>query len=180
MTVRSVYQSKAPDTAYSEFAGKREQKVGLNAAGSYDVNSGYSPTSRWLPYAFQYSDFVSNVDAPGCSICRFPIARYTLVTRAAVRVDTAFDNASACDIGTGGTPDAPPGDGWGEDLNLESPGIFYDPNSDYNPGGSDGMQIYTSGDTIDILTDDNTPPTAGQGILFLEVISYNEVYNEEW
>jgi len=180
MAVRSVYKQNEPDTQYGEFAPHREQKVGLNSASAYDTNSGYSPMTRWLSYAFEHTDFVSNVESGGCYVCRFPIPRYTMLMRAAIRVDTVFDNTSAVDIGTGGVPDSAPGDGWGEDLSLHSTGLKYDPNADYNPGGDVGMQIYVSGDTIDIYTSSGTAPTVGEGILLLEIISYHEPYVSEW
>lgn len=180
MAARTVFQSFDPNTAYSEFAIKREQKVGKNSGSTYNTDRGYSPVSRWFAYAFQYSDFVSNTVGAGY-MCECPVPNNSIVLRVMIRVDTAFTGTGtdAVDVGTGGTRDAAPGDGWGENLDLQSTGLKYDPDADYNPGGSSGAQFYSSGDTIDVY---NTPgqPTAGKGIMFIEVISYHEALNAEW
>jgi len=131
-------------------------------------------------YAFEYSDFVSNTVGAGY-MCQFQVPRGSIVTQVMIRVDTAFTGTGtdAMDVGTGGTRDAAPGDGWGEDLDLQSTGLKYDPNADYNPAGATGPQFYENGDTIDIYT---TPgqPTAGQGIMMIAIPSYHEPLTTEW
>ena len=179
MTVRSVYKQNEPNTQYGEFAPHREQKVGLNSASAYDTNSGYSPMTRWMAYAFDYDDFVSNTEQ-GDYIIRCPVPRYTIVSRVMLRVDTLFDNCTAASIGTGGNGTAAAGYSWMTATTLASTGLKYDPDAVNQPGGTTGAAIYVNGETIDLYTNDGTAPTAGEAIMFIEVISYHEVYSAEW
>jgi hypothetical protein len=180
MSKTDVYKTDKPGTHLGTFERQREQKHGYTGE-TPDYNSGMSPMTRWLAKAFSYADFESQPDT-GYVMCKFPIHPNTIILRAMVRVDTAFEGTGtdSVDIGTGGTADAAPGDGWGENLNLQSTGLKFDPDADYNPAGSSGPQLYTDGDTVDMLVSSYIVPTAGYGILFLEVITYNEALNAEW
>ena len=179
MTIRDVSKSKAVDTAYSEFSIKHSQRVALNSAETYDYDLGRSPVSRWIARAFDYSDFASNPNAHGYR-CPIRVPRGSRVLRVMAEVHTVFNQmTSDVDVGTGGTPWANPGDGWGDGLDLTATGLKYDPDADFNPGGSTGPQSYMNGDTIDMYIS-TTPPTAGQGVLYIEVISYHEQYAAEW
>jgi len=177
MTVRDVYKSNAPPTAYSEFEIQREQRHGLNSSATYDPNSGYSPVSRWLAKAFTFDDFVSHPTGETGHCAQLQVPRGTIMLRCVARVDTAFVGTGNNDIDVGDNDDT---DGWGDGLDFSSTGVKYDPNSVYNPAGTTGFAYYASGDTIDVLMKNATAPTAGQAIVFMEVISYHEDLNEEW
>jgi len=182
MTVRDVFKSHAPDTAYSEFKIQREQRHGQNSEAAYDPDSGYSPVSRWLAKAFDYSDFVSNPSGAEGYVMQAQVPRGTIMLQCLVRVDTLFAGGEVddVDIGTGGTPGDNPGDAWGDGLDFSSTGVKYDPDADNN-GGSVGFGYYENGDTIDVYWwNGATAPTAGQAILFMKVISYHDDLNEEW
>lgn len=177
MTVRDVYKSNAPDTAYSEFKIQREQRHGKNSGSAYDPDSGYSPVSRWLAKAFTYDDFVSHPTGSTGHVAQLQIPRGTIALRCVARVDTLFADtgADAIDIGDGNDLD-----GWGVELDFSSTGVKYDPDAVYNPDGSTGFAYYENGDTIEVHFKNATAPTAGQAIVFVEVISYHEDLNEEW
>lgn len=183
MTVRDVFKSNAPPTAYSEFQIQRSQRHGLNSGAVFDTaDSGYSPVSRWLAKAFTYDDFVSNPSGAVGHVVQVQVPRGTIMLQCLVRVDTLFAGGAPTDVdvGTGGTPGAAPGDAWGDGLDFSSTGVKYDPNADNNPGGSVGFGYYEDGDTIDVYWQNATAPTAGQAILFMKLISYHEDLNEEW
>lgn len=182
MTVRDVYKSSAPPTAYSEFEIQREQRHGQNSGSTHDPDSGYSPVSRWISKAFTYEDFTSNSSGATGHMVQMQIPRGTVMLRCVARVDTLFADTGAddIDIGTGGSPGSGPGDAWGDGLDFSSTGVKYDPDADNNPGGSTGFAYYENGDTIDVYWQNATAPTAGQAIVFMEVISYHEDLNKEW
>jgi len=183
MTIRDVFKSNAPPTAYSEFEIQREQRHGYNSGATYDPDSGYSPVSRWLAKAFDYSDFVSNPSGAEGYVMQAQVPRGTIMLQCLVRVDTLFAGGEPdnVDVGTGGTPGANPGDAWGDGLDFTSTGVKYDPDADNNPGGTVGFAYYENGDTVDVYWWNGTdPPTAGQAILFMKLISYHEDLNAEW
>jgi hypothetical protein len=180
MAASDVRKSKKDPTQYAAFEIKREQVEGLTGEGTKSAYTGRSPLTRWIARAFDYDDFVSNVDATGW-VVKNPLPPNSLVLRAIMRVETAFEAsgpAADVDVGHGGTPGANPGDGWGDGLDLTSTGAVCDPDSDFNPAGANGPRFYDE-DTVDVYWQNATAPTAGEAILFLEVISYHEDLGEE-
>jgi hypothetical protein len=173
-TIPHARKNDHPATLYLQFEPKRDQKEGLNSAATTDPNPGFSPVTRWLCFAFDYADFASNPDLTGYKATVL-MPRDTIALRAVVRVDTAFDNASSVNVGDDTDPN-----GWANALDLESTGAKFDPDAAYQPGGTTGGVYYADGDTVDIETATGTAPTAGQGLLFIEVISYHEDANAEW
>lgn len=164
-----------PSTQYLQFEPKREMREGLNSASATDVNPGFSPISRWMMVAFDYDDFASNPDVVDSYKASFIVPTDTIALRCVLRIDEAFDNASDVNVGDDSTAD-----GWMDGMDLESTGGKFDPDGDYQPGGSTGGCYYEDGDTIDIETASGTAPTAGKGLLALEVISYHEDAEAEW
>jgi len=96
--------------------------------------------------------------------------------RVVARVDTAFVGTGNNDIDIGDDVDA---DGWGDGLDFSSQGAKYDPDAVFNSAGSTGFKHYATLDSIDVHFKNATAPTAGEAILFVEVISYHEAYSEE-
>jgi hypothetical protein len=181
-TVNYARKSKQPDTQYFQFKDVREAKAGLNSGATYDADTGASPVARWLAFAFDYDDFVSNPDATGYVVrCQLPM--YTIVMEALVRVDTAWtaDGKDDIDIGDGNAAA-----GWADGIDFTSTGIQADRDAVYNDydadpaDGSAGYQFYDTGDTIDVLWKNAVAPAAGEAILFLKTLSYHEALSAEW
>lgn len=178
MSVVYARKSRAPDTQYFGFKPvKHSSRDGLNSASTVDADTGYSPISRWLAYAFDYADFTSNDQgATGHEVdCLLPVQ--SIVMRVVARVDTAFVGTGNNDIDIGDDVDA---DGWGDGLDFSTTGAKYDPDAAFNSAGATGFKHYATLDSIDVHFKNATAPTAGAAILFVEVISYHEAYEEEF
>jgi hypothetical protein len=158
----------------------------LNSEAEYTELTGRSPTSRWLAKAFDYSDLVST-DAGTAALVKVNVPEGSIVTDCMVRLDEVFDGtgANAIDVG-----DSNVADGWAVNLDLTTsvasvPVIFRDANAVYTnkasdcSAGSTGAQLYMTGGVITI-GNWTTPPTQGQGIIFLHIISYHEAQGAEW
>jgi hypothetical protein len=178
-TVPYVRKTDAPDTYLETFkAVKHSSRDGLGSGAITDNDTGKSPISRWLSFAFQYSDFVSNdTGATGHKVkCQIP--RGTMALLAVARVDTAFVGTGNNDIDVG---DGSTTDGWMNGMDFSSTGLKVDPDGAYQITKSDGTgAFYPDGDTVDVLFKNATAPTAGEAILFLQVISYHEDLSREW
>lgn len=176
-----VRSQDAPDTELFCFAVKHDYPSTLDGDATDRPDTGFSPISRWLAWAVDYDDFVSNPDAVGY-IARCQIPRGTIADKCYARVDTLFAAAGgAADIDIGDETDP---NGWGDAFNWTAAALFFDTSAAYNTGdasaGVSGPQLYAAGDTIDIIWQNATAPTAGYVILFLRCISYHEIANAEW
>lgn len=171
-----VRKKDAPDTMYHSFKPVHGQRAGLGSGAEVDADTGESPIARWIAFAFDYSDFASNPDAVG-NIVRGIVPRGTMALRCLVRVDTLFEGTGNDDIDIG---DGDDGAGWADGLDFTSTGIKADPDSAYNWHLNGTLRLYEHGDTLDVLFKNATAPTAGEAIVFLEVISYHENLSAEW
>jgi len=148
-------------------------------------STGKSPISRWLAWAIEHDEFVSDPDKIGY-VARCQIPRGTIALRVMTRVDTAFLAATpGADIDIGDDNIA---NGWADSLDwstaagvimADQDAVYNDPTTDPNAGVA-GAQYYETGDTIDINWNNATAPTAGKAIVFLLCISYHEDLNAEW
>lgn len=178
--VRSEY---APDTELFCFSVKHDYPSTQDGDAIDRPDTGFSPISRWLAWAVDFDDFVSNPDAVGY-IARCQIPRGTIGMQCFARVDTAFAAAGgAADIDIG---DGTVTDGWMNGNDWQNTGLHRDANAVYNDltsdaaAGATGYQLYATGDTLDILWKNATAPTAGYAIVFLRTVSYHEPANTEW
>jgi hypothetical protein len=183
MTAHYVSSELAPDTELFCFAVKHDYTCTIDGDATSTPDSGFSPISRWLAWAVDYDDFVSNPDAVGY-IARCQVPRGAIVDKCYIRVDTAFAHATpaaSMTVGDGNDPDGfwPAAAG-----TFASAGLKYDDDAPYNTGdasaGVSGPQYYSSGDTVDVIWPNATAPTAGYLVLFIRTISYNEAANAEW
>jgi len=177
MTIRDVYQSDNKNTTYGEFSYIREQKHGRNSGALYDPDSGYSPMTRWLAKAFDYSDFVSSPQGRTGHVAQLPIPRGSIVLRCVTRVDTAFVGTGNTDIDIGDPDDQ---DGWADGISFATTGVKIDGDADYNWHADGTGVFYDTGGTVQVLFQNATAPTAGEAIVFLEIISYHEDLSKEW
>lgn len=182
MTAHYVSSELAPDTELFCFAVKHDYTCTIDGDAATTPDSGFSPISRWLAWAVDYDDFVSNPDAVGY-IARLQIPRGTIGMQCFARLDTAFSATGKADIDIG---DGNVSDGWMDGANWGTAGLFRDANAVYNNLATDpnagvaGWQQYAAGDTLDILWKNATAPVAGYVIVFLRTVSYNEAANAEW
>lgn len=178
-TLPYARKQSAPDTWYETFkAVKHSSRDGLNSASTVDNDTGQSPISRWLAYALDYSDFASNPAATGY-IARCQIPRGTIALRCAVRVDVLFDGSASTeadvDIGDGNNSA-----GWIDSADFSGTGLVVGPSGAYQWDTDGTGAFYEDGDTLDISHKSTTAPTAGEAVIFLEVISYHEDLSAEW
>jgi hypothetical protein len=176
--------SDASDTVLFTFRVVHDYRATIDGDITDSPMTGKSPISRWLAWAVDYDDFVSNPDAIGY-VARCQIPRGTIAMEFFARIDTAFAHATPgadIDIGDGNDPD-----GWGDSDDWTSANtIVRDANAAYNNQASDpsagvaGWQYYRTGDTLDIKWNNATAPTAGKAVVFLKCVSYNEAPNAEW
>lgn len=183
MTAHYVRVEHAPDTELFCFAVKHDYPSTIDGDATDRPDTGFSPISRWLAWAVDFDDFVSNPDAVGY-IARLQIPRGTIGIQCFARVDTAFAAAGgAADIDIG---DGAQTDGWMDGEDWQNTGLHRDADALYNNYASDaaagatGFQLYAAGDTLDILWKNATAPTAGYAIVFLNTVSYHEVADAEW
>jgi hypothetical protein len=139
-----------------QFAKVRSSRSALDGDATTDVDTGASPVTRWLTYAFDYADRVSNAGGTAWVInCLVP--RGSLVFDAMVRLDQP-----------GTTPI------WIRDADA----VYVNKTSDISAGAT-GPQYYVDGGVVVIVLA-TTLPTQGRAVLFLATISYNEPQNSEW
>ena len=175
-TVPYVRSSDAPDTAYMTFKVVHSSRDGHDANSTVDNDTGESPIARWLAWAFDYSDAVSSGTIIRCGVPAGTIAEMCLA-----RIDTAFVGTGCDTVDIGDDNDW---DGWGVNIDFTATGVKFNHDAPYNTGtavaGSAGPQYYSAVDTIDIRVATADDMSAGQGVLFLKVISYNEAASAEW
>lgn len=148
-----VLKSDAKDsTAYFAFEPTR------------DPEDGMSPISRWLSYAYAYTDAT-------LSVISVHVPPGSMVLRVAHRADTAFTGVTAITIGDGAAAD-----GWMATgvATVATAGNFV---VDYDSTFTATGKYYADGDTIDITQ--TGIATAGTGKIFIEVISYAEALAAE-
>jgi len=181
---RYVSSRDAPDTALMTFRVVHGQRAVIDGDVTGDAETGRSPVSRWLAWAFDYDDFVSS---PGTTrgICKLIIPRGTIALEVLARVDTAWEDATiAADVDIG---DGSQVNGWADSLDWSTAGVITaDMDALYNDydadpsAGATGYQYYEDGDTLDVNWNSVTLPTAGRAIVFMKCISYHEDLNAEW
>ena len=173
----SVFQARAEkgaDTQYFTFKIVRSWLDGTgmdNTGVTEDI--GHSPISRWLTFALNYDDVTSGVNTAYVGI---PAG--TIVLKGLARVDTAFVTATTVDLG-----DSNQSAGWMDGGDISNGGVvLFETAAVYNAGnasaGATGPQYYENGGYLIFTFDDM--PTAGELIVFLETISYNEPLSSEW
>ena len=140
-----------PDTAYFAFGTPR------------DPEDAMSPVSRWIAKAYDYSDI-------SASMFSMHIPPGSRVLRVYHEVQVALTGVVSLIVGDG-TND----DGWIETA-VATPSSAGDFVSDYDADYSAVGKLYQDGDMIDITFTGNatTDFTAGEAILWVEIISYNE------
>lgn len=173
------------NTTYMTFRVIHSDRGGSDdAAGTVDADSGKSPVARWLTWALDHDDFVSNPTGATGHMAKCQVPRGTIALKLLARLDEVFDDeAEADDIDIGDGNDT---DGWADSLNwiTDGVGLYYDADAAYNTGdasaGVSGPQYYSGADTIDVLWKNATAPTQGKVVIFLQVISYHENVGAEW
>jgi hypothetical protein len=169
-----------------QFKKVHSKRAVLDGDATTEVDSGASPITRWLAYAFDYADRVSNSGETAWIInCLVP--RGSLIMDAMVRLDQAFDGTAANSVEIG---DANQASGYAAAIDLtQDPGttpiwirdanaVYVDTTNDIS-AGSTGAQYYKEGGVV-IVVLSTTVPTQGRALLFLETPSYNEPQNSEW
>lgn len=171
------------NTTYMTFRVIHSDRGGSDdAAGIVDTDSGKSPVARWLTWALDYDDFVSNPTGATGYVAKCQVPRGTIALKLLARLEEVFAGAGKTDIDIG---DGDNTDGWADAFNWgTTTGLYYDENAAYNTGdasaGVAGPQYYSGADTIDVLWGNATAPTQGKVVIFLEVISYHEDVGAEW
>lgn len=186
MTIRYVSsRSTGPDTVLMQFKVVRDQRAVIDGDVGDAQDTGRSPISRWIAWALDYDDFISYPGTTTC-IARLQIPRGTIGMKVLTRVETAWTNATiAADIDLG---DALQPTGWGDSDDWSTAGVVisdcdavYNDYENADPAkGATSYQYYVSGDTLDVIWNSVTAPTAGRSIVFLKCISYHEDLNAEW
>ena len=147
MTIATVTADTKPGTAYYQFETPRNPKDGM------------SPLSRWISKSFAYGDQTA-------SVVSIDVAPGTRVTRVALEISTAFTGTTAVEVG-----DATDPNGWIA-SGVITPTTANDFGLDYDAAYSVKGKKYTSGGQITVTF--TGIATAGTGILWADVISYNE------
>jgi hypothetical protein len=192
MAAYHVRQKRAPDTEYMTFKTIHSARsVVMDGDLSTDADIGYSPVSRWLGFAIQYSDITSN-DAGDAQIINLSIPRGTLLMDCYVRVDTAWTSEGAADIDIG---DSNIVNGYADALDWsaavgttpvwhrDADAVYIDIDAADIVQGTTGAQYYPNGGTVLVTFNTAfvaTVPTAGRAVVFLKTISYNEPQGSEW
>jgi hypothetical protein len=142
----------SPDTGYFAFGATRDPAESM------------SPISRWIAQAYDYEDL-------SASTFSMHVPPGSRVLRVAHEVQVAFTGVTAMIVGDGDTTN-----GWIVSGTI-TPGtvgdFVFDPDSTFGAVG----KFYQDGDTIDIIQ--TGVATAGEGILWVEVISYAEAVEAE-
>jgi len=180
-----VRSHDAPDTVLMTFRVVHDARATIDGDITDSDLTGASPISRWLAWAVDYDDFVSDPDKVGYH-ARCQIPRGTIAIQCVTRVDTIFTaETPAKDIDIG---DDNVANGWADSLDCftaatvimaDADAVYNDPTSDPSAGAT-GIQYYPTGDTLDINWNHATAPAAGRALVFLKCISYHEDINEEW
>lgn len=136
-----------PDTAYFAFGSPR------------DPEDAMSPVSRWFNEAFDYED-------QSASVVAIHIPPGSRVLRVALEIGAGFTGTTAVTVGDGDTADGWIASGVITPATAGQFGLDYD--STFGVVG----KLYQDGDTIDITF--TGVASAGEGILWVEMISYNE------
>lgn len=186
MTAPFARKVRATDTHYMQFKKVHSKRATLDGDAVTDVDTGASPVTRWLAFAFDYADRVSNSEGTSWVVnCLVP--RGSIITDCMVRIDRVFDGTTANSVEIGDSNQA---SGWAANLDFTAdPGttplwyrdadaVYTDKTNDISAGAT-GAQYYEEGGVVVILLC-TTVPTTGRGILFLATISYNEPQNSEW
>jgi hypothetical protein len=147
MTIVSCTSDAKTNTGYFAFEPTRNPEDGM------------SPISRWWAKAFGYGDQSASVVAIG-------IPPNSRVLRVALEIGAGFTGTTAVTVGDGTTADGWIASGTITPTTAGDFGLDYD--STYGVKG----KLYQTGDTIDITF--TGVATAGEGILFVEMISYGE------
>lgn len=186
MTAPFARSKSAPDTYYATFKQVRAQRATADGDAVSDVDTGKSPISRWLTYALQYSDKVSNA-AGSAWVLKCLIPRGSIVLDAIVRLDEAFDGTGADSVEIGDSDQA---SGYAAALDFttavttdavifrDADAVYVNKASDASDG-STGPQYYPDGGVVEVEIA-TTVPTQGKALLFLHTISYNEDQAAEW
>ena len=161
--------NKALGTAYIGSVPVREEKSGFGV-GDYDMMVAGVPVAQTMALAFDYDSFDGGTDIT------FYLPANTIVTRALLRVDEAFDAGLTITFG-----DSSDADGWLATVSAASTGL-YGGNGVYNSGaaspGLSGPQMYSGTDVLTLTA--SAAPTQGKAILLLSVLGYNEELGAEW
>lgn len=186
MTAPMARGDRAQSTAYFQFEEVRQARSTLWGDQTTDVNTGASPVTRWLAYAMDYADRVSNTAGTAWVIqCLVPEGSF--VYDCVVRLDQAFDGTGANSVEIGDSNQA---SGWAAAQDLtQDPGttpiwirdndaVYTNRASDISQGATGG-QYYQNGGVVEVVLA-TTLPTQGRAVLFLRTISYNEPQNSEW
>lgn len=187
MTPITARSRHAPDTTYLQFRPVRSSKDSIYVGDvSNDADLGASPVSRWLAYAFDHADLVSNA-AGTAWVAQFQIPHGSFVIDHYLRLDEEFDGTGANAVDIGDSNDT---DGWAVNLDLTAaPGTtptwhrdadaaYVNKASNVSAGVSGG-QYYQYGGVIEAIIA-TTVPTKGKAIAFFEIISYHEDQDAEW
>lgn len=183
MTIRYVSSREAPDTVLMQFRVARDQRATIDGDQGDAPDTGRSPISRWLAWAFDYDDFISNPGTTRC-IARLQIPRGTIGMQVFARVEIAWTDATVAadvDIGDGNVVN-----GWADSVDWSTVGVITrDADAVYNnlatdpTQGTEGWQYYVNGDTLDVNWNSVTLPTAGRAIVFMRCVSYHEDLDAE-
>jgi hypothetical protein len=159
----------------------------LDGDATTDRDTGKSPVTRWLSYAFDHADVVSNAGGTAWVVnCLVP--RGSIIYDALIRLDEAFDGTDADSVEVGDSNQA---SGWAAAIDLtQDPGttpilirdadaVYTDRTSDASAGAT-GPQYYKDGGAVIVTLCTGDPPTQGKAILLLRTISYNEPPESEW
>lgn len=147
MTVVNLTSRVSGSTQYDSYETTRNPEDGM------------SPGSRWWSKAFSYSDQSASVVAIG-----IPLNSRVLDVR--LEIGAAFTGTTAVVVGDGSAAN-----GWIA-TGVITPTTAGDFGGDYDASLRVKGKLYQTGDTIDITF--TGIATAGEGILFVKMLSYNE------
>jgi hypothetical protein len=147
MTIVSCTSDAKQNTGYFAFEPTRNPEDGM------------SPISRWWSKAFGYGDQSASVVSVG-------IPPNSRVLRVALEIGAGFTGTTAVIVGDGDASN-----GWIA-TGVITPATAGDFGLDYDASLAVKGKLYQTGDTIDITF--TGIATAGEGILYVEMISYGE------
>lgn len=147
MTIERLNSNVLPSTAYFAFEETRDPETGM------------SPISRWIGWAFDYLDQT-------LSVVPIHIPPGSRVIDVRLEIDTAWTGTTAVTVGDGSAAD-----GWIA-TGVITPTTAGDFGGDYDASIRVKGKIYQTGDTLDITF--TGVATAGTAKVFMQVISYHE------
>lgn len=150
MAIQNLRSATKPGTSFYQFETGRDPLEGM------------SPISRWMAMSFSYSDQVASVVS-----VQVPVGARVL--RVALEVTAVFTGTTAVVVGDGSAAN-----GWIA-TGVVTPTVDNSFALDYDAAYAVSGKHYPSGDTIDVTF--TGIATAGTGILWIEVISFEE---ETW